>query len=55
MTEVLYIEGWYTRKIKQKLQILVIHIPAPRNPGDIMTKEHKCDKVYWELRDLIVF
>ena len=36
-------------------EILVIHIPGPRNPGDIMTKEHKCDKVYCELRDIVVY
>ena len=36
-------------------EILVIHIPTPRNPGAIMTKEHKCDKVYCELRDIVVY
>ena len=36
-------------------EAIILHIPGPQNPGDIMTKEHKSDTVYCDLRDIVVF
>ena len=36
-------------------EILVSHIPGPLNPGDIMTKEHKSDDHFRDIRDLVVY
>ena len=33
----------------------VNHIAGPKNPGDLMTKDHKSDEIYRELRDVVVF
>ena len=33
----------------------VNHIAGLKNPGDLMTKAHKSDEIYRELRDIVVY
>lgn len=45
----------YVRQAVIEKEIAVFHIPGPKNPGDIMTKEHKSGTIYCDLRDFVVF
>ena len=36
-------------------EILLHHVPGKLNPSDMLTKEHKSDQVYHELRDVVVY
>ena len=36
-------------------EILFNHIPGKLNPGDLMTKEHKSDEIFLDIRDLCVW
>ena len=35
-------------------EILFLHVAGPLNPADIVSKEHKADVIYRNIRDLIV-
>ena len=48
-------ENCVREAIHEFFDVSLLHVPGKQNPSDLLTKEHKSDSVYIELRDLVVY